>query len=209
MTTITGASTSLLDEIVESKPEIRNALVNEILRASERLNRLVDNLLDISRLESGMMKLNLQKYDPGDLVSVVLRTLERELSDYKVLVDIPDNLPMIKIDFVLMEQALVNLVYNAVNHTPAGTVIGISTELSENSFQITVKDNGPGLVPEEIPFIFDKFHRGASSPAGGTGLGLSICRGIVEAHNGSVTAENNTDGGAKFIITLPYSPGEL
>jgi len=203
LTTITGASTSLLDNVVESKPEIRNALIREIYRASGRLNRLVDNLLDMSRLESGMMKLNKQKQDMGDLVSVVLRTLEEELSEYKVLIDIPDSLPMINIDFVLMEQALINLVYNAVNHTPSGTVITISIQLSENSFQISVKDNGPGLIPEEIPFLFDKFQRGVSSSSGGTGLGLSICKGIVDAHNGYVSAENNADGGAKFTITLP------
>ncbi|HPS88340.1 MAG TPA: ATP-binding protein, partial [Spirochaetota bacterium] len=203
LTTITGASTSLLDNVVESKPEIRNALIREIYRASGRLNRLVDNLLDMSRLESGMMKLNKQKQDMGDLVSVVLRTLEEELSEYKVLIDIPDSLPMVNIDFVLMEQALINLVYNAVNHTPSGTVITISIQLSENSFQISVKDNGPGLIPEEIPFLFDKFQRGAASFSGGTGLGLSICKGIVDAHNGYVSAENNADGGAKFTITLP------
>jgi len=150
-----------------------------------------------------MMKLNKQKQDMGDLVSVVLRTLEEELSEYKVLIDIPDSLPMINIDFVLMEQALINLVYNAVNHTPSGTVITISIQLSENSFQISVKDNGPGLIPEEIPFLFDKFQRGVSSSSGGTGLGLSICKGIVDAHNGYVSAENNADGGAKFTITLP------
>ena len=203
LTTITGASTSLLDEVVESKPETRKALVLEIYRAGERLNRLVGNLLDISRLESGMMKLNLQKHDTGDLVNVVLRSLENELAEYKVLIDIPDGLPMIIIDFVLMEQALVNLVYNAVNHTPQGTVINISAELSAGGFQIVVKDNGPGLIPEEIPFLFDKFHRGASSSAGGTGLGLSICKGIVEAHNGKISAANNPEGGARFTISLP------
>jgi len=111
---------------------------------------------------------------------------------------------MINMDFVLMEQALINLVYNAVNHTPPETVINISAELSENSFKIAVRDNGPGLREDEIPFLFDKFHRGALSSPGGTGLGLSICKGIVEAHRGTVTAENVPDGGAKFTITLPF-----
>jgi len=203
LTTITGASTSLLDDVVESRPEIRKALVVEIYKASGRLNRLVGNLLDISRLESGMMKLNLQEHEPGDLVNVVMHSLENELTEHKVLIDIPDGLPMIKIDFVLMEQALVNLVYNAVNHTPPGTAINISAGFSGNSFRISVKDNGPGLIPEEIPFLFDKFQKGTSSSTGGTGLGLSICRGIVEAHNGTITAVNNPEGGAGFTITLP------
>ncbi len=203
LTTITGASTSLLDDVVEAKPEIRKALVVEIYRAGERLNRLVGNLLDINRLESGMMKLNLQKHEPADLVSVVMRSLEGELTEHKVLVDIPDGLPMINIDFVLMEQAVINLVYNAVNHTPAGTVIKIGAGFSDNRFNISVKDNGPGLNPEEIPFLFDKFRRGIAASAGGTGLGLSICKGIVEAHNGEITAGNNPEGGAVFTITLP------
>jgi len=203
LTTITGASTSLQDDVIESKPEIRKVLIGEIYRASGRLNRLVDNLLDMSRLESGMMKLNLQKHDPGDLISAVFRNLEGDFSDHKVFIDIPDCLPMINIDFVLMEQALINLVYNAINHTPDGTVVTISAYFSEANFHLSVKDNGPGLVNEEIPFLFDKFHRGASSSPGGTGLGLSICKGIVEAHKGGVTARNNSDGGAEFLISLP------
>lgn len=203
LTTITGAATSLLDEIVISKPEIRDALISEIYRASGRLNRLVDNLLDMSRLESGMMKLNLQKHDLADLISVVIRTLEEELAGYKVFIDIHDNIPIINIDFVLLEQALINLVYNAINHTPPGTCITVSAGLSGDNVFIIVKDNGPGLIYEEIPYLFDKFKRGSSSFSGGAGLGLSICRGIVEAHGGTVEADNNIDGGAKFTITLP------
>ncbi len=205
LTTITGASTSLLDDVVDSKPEIRNALIGEIYKASGRLNRLVDNLLDMSRLESGMMKLNKQKHDPSDVISVVLRTLESELSEYKLLIDISENLPMINIDFVLMEQALINLVYNVVNHTPSGTFVTISAGVSEGGFYLSVRDNGPGLDADEIPYLFDKFHRGASSSPGGTGLGLSICKGIVEAHNGTITARNNSEGGAEFLITLPIA----
>lgn len=203
LTTITGASTSLLDDIVASKPETRAALIQEIHKAGVRLNRLVDNLLDISRLETGMMKLNLQKHDPRDLVSSVLRNLEEDLLNHKVLIDTGDDLPMIDIDFMLMEQALVNLVYNAVSYTAQGSEIRIGLSVKDDSFILSVSDNGPGLDPDEIPLLFDKFHRGAKSSPGGTGLGLSICKGIVEAHNGSVTAENNTYGGAKFTITLP------
>jgi len=208
LTTITGASTSLLDEVVQSRAEIRYALINEIYRASGRLNRLVDNLLDMSRLESGMLKLNIQKHDPGDLVSAAIRTLETELSEHKVFIDIPDGLDMINIDFVLMEQALINLVYNAVNHTPPGTAITISAGRFGDKFLITVKDDGPGLAEDEIPFLFDKFHRGGTSFSGGTGLGLSICKGIVEAHNGTVSAGNNSGKGAKFTVTLPAAKQE-
>lgn len=205
LTTITGASTSLLDQIVASKPETGDALIREILKASGRLNRLVDNLLDMSRIESGMMKLNLQKNDPGDLISAVLRTLEGDETEHKVLIDIHDALPLIKIDFVLIEQALINLVYNAINHTPSGTEIKISAYIYNGRLIISVKDNGPGLKEDEIPLLFDKFHRGAASTPGGTGLGLSICKGIVEAHGGSVTADNNPSGGAIFTISIPMN----
>jgi two-component system sensor histidine kinase KdpD len=152
-----------------------------------------------------MMKLNLQKHDPGDLISVVINTLESDLAEHKVLIDVPEGLPVINIDFVLMEQALINLVYNAINHTPSGTDITISAYFYGNTVYFSVKDNGPGLDEKEIPFLFDKFQRGAHASPGGTGLGLSICKGIVEAHNGTVTAENNIDGGAKFTIILPVT----
>jgi two-component system sensor histidine kinase KdpD len=208
LTTITGASTSLLDEIVYSKPEIRKALLKELNRASGRMNRLVDNLLDMSRLEAGMMKLEIHEHDINDLVSVVLKTLEGELDEYKVLIDIPDDLPMINCDFVLMEQTVINLIYNAVIHTPPGTEITLSAKIESNCYIITVCDNGPGFRPEEIPYLFDKFLRGATSGPGGTGLGLSICRAIVEAHDGSISAQNSSRGGAEFVIVLPVKPDE-
>lgn len=203
LTTITGASSSLMDDVVVSRPETRNALIREINMAGDRLNRVVDNLLDMSRLESGMMKLNLERYDPGDLVSVVLRSLENELREHKVLIDIAEDLPMIKIDFVLMEQTLINLVYNAVTYTPPGTEIRIDASVRGKNIMISVSDNGPGIDPGDIPFIFDKFRRGAETKTGGTGLGLAICRGIVEAHGGEIIARNRQSGGAEFVITLP------
>ncbi len=203
LTTITGASSSLLDRVVSEKQEVRDELAREINRAGLRMNRLVDNLLDMSRLESGMMKLNLQKYDVADLVSVVLRTLENELVDYKVLIDMAEELPMINMDFALMEQALVNLVYNAVSHTPAGTGITIRAGRGRGGFNISVGDNGPGIDGADIPFIFDRFRRGLQPGSRGTGLGLSICRGIVEAHGGTISAGNNETGGALFTIWLP------
>lgn len=203
LTTITGASSSLLDEIVMTKPETRKALLMEINRASGRLNRLVENLLDMSRMEAGMLKLEIQKHDVNDLISVVLKTLEGELDEHKVLIDIPDELPMINFDFVLMEQVITNLIYNAVIHTPPGTEIKIKAKFPENNLILSVSDNGPGFKAEEIPYLFDKFLRGATSGPGGTGLGLSICRGIIEEHKGTITARNKKGGGAEFIITLP------
>ncbi len=203
LTTITGAASSLLDEVVSSKPHIRNALLKELCRASNRMNRLVDNLLDMSRLEAGMMKLEIHEHDINDLVNVVIKTIEGELDDHKVLIDIPSGLPMINCDFVLMEQTIINLVYNALIHTPAGTEIKISAKTDNNDYIIAVSDNGPGFSPGEIPYLFDRFLRGATSGPGGTGLGLSICRAIVEAHSGNITARNRGESGAEFVITIP------
>lgn len=203
LTAIAGAASSILDDAVEARPEIRRALAGEIKMASDRLNRLVDNLLDMSRLESGMLRLNRQMYDAGDLISVTLRRLEEELASHTVHVEISDDMPMLHIDFALMEQVLSNLMFNAATHTPAGTVISVSASADNDAALITVSDNGPGLNDEEIPIIFEKFRRGSRASTGGTGLGLSICRGIVEAHGGTITAGNNPDGGARFTIRLP------
>ncbi|HPS58319.1 MAG TPA: sensor histidine kinase KdpD [Spirochaetota bacterium] len=205
LTTITGASSSLMDEVVISKPETRNSLVMEINRAGVKLNRLVDNLLDMSRLESGMLKLNLGRHDISDLASAAMRELAPDLINHKVIIDIADDLPMIHMDFVLMEQVLINLVYNAVNYTAPGTEIIIKSNLHQDHIIISVSDNGPGLDPADIPGLFDKFKRGVSTKPGGTGLGLSICRGIVEAHNGTITARNSPGSGADFIVTLPLN----
>ncbi len=180
------------------------ALIREILPGRPRLNMVVENLLDMNRLESGMLRLDLQDHHIRDLIASVLASLETELTGHVIEVDIQEGLPMIRIDFSLMEQALLNLVYNAANHTQPGSRISVGARISGNELILSVSDDGPGLDEGEIPFIFEKFRRGISSPAGGTGLGLSICRGIVEAHHGTINASNRTGGhGAEFIIGLP------
>lgn len=203
LTTITGASTSMLDEAIEARPETRRALSEEIRKAGERLNRLVDNLLDMSRLESGMLKLHRQRHDLGDLVSVVLKRLGNELASRTVRVSIPEDMPLLDIDFALMEQVLANLLYNAILYTPPETAIIISGNADADAAAITVEDNGPGISEEDMPFVFEKFRRGVKTPSGGTGLGLSICKGIVEAHGGAIRADNKPQGGAVFTITIP------
>jgi two-component system sensor histidine kinase KdpD len=207
LTAITAASSSLLDDAIETRPETRRALSEEIGKASRRLNRLVDNLLDINRLESGMLKLDRQAYDLADLVSVAVRRLESELALHKLIVSIDNGLPMISVDFALMEQVLVNLLYNAVMYTPAGATISVGGSADRNMMILTVSDNGPGIGKEDIPFIFDKFRRGSNTATGGTGLGLSICKGIVEAHGGTISAKNIPSGGAVFTIRLPLVDG--
>jgi len=167
------------------------------------LNRLVGNLLDMTRLESGHMKLRLEWCDLADLAGVALRQVEKELARHTVVNHLPRGLPLVKIDFVLMEQVLVNLLLNAAVHTPPGTQVQINAAVEGQEIALTVADNGPGLLAEALPHLFDKFYRAPGAAAGGSGLGLSIVKGFVDAHGGSVSAQNRPGGGAEFTVRLP------
>jgi two-component system sensor histidine kinase KdpD len=116
---------------------------------------------------------------------------------------LPHGLPLVKIDFVLIEQVLVNLLLNATLHTPPGTCVQISADTGEREISLTVADNGPGLPPESLAHLFDKFYRAPGAAAGGSGLGLSIVKGFVDAHGGQVSAQNRPGGGAEFTVRLP------
>jgi two-component system sensor histidine kinase KdpD len=179
------------------------SMVDEIQEAARRLNRLVGNLLNMTRLESGHVEPKLDWCDITDLVHVTLKELQKELTQHKVAVDLPAGLPLVRIDFVLMQQALANLLLNAVLHTPPGTSVHVQAGTRPGTLVLSVTDNGPGLPSEVLPFIFDKFYRAPEAPAGGTGLGLAIVKGFVEAQGGRVEAQNNPGGGAVFSIYLP------
>ena len=185
--------------------EVRQAMVGELQQASRRLNRLVGNLLSMTRLESGHVKPNLDWCDVADLVQSTLRELEGELAGREVSLRLSPGLPLVQMDFVLMQQGLSNLLLNAVLHTPAGTPIELSAEAQADALVLTVADRGPGLPPEAVPHIFDKFYRGPAAPAGGTGLGLAIVKGFVEAQGGQVQAQNRPGGGALFRLKLPLA----
>lgn len=200
---ILGASSSLLEYHIAYDEKTRYTLAGEIHRAASRLHRLVENMLDMTRLESGVVQLRLDWCDISDLISVVLQQLKQELVQHQVTTSIPDNLPFVRLDFVLMEQAIANILHNAAIYTPAGSVIRISAHEEQQSILLTITDNGSGLSPDALDHIFDKFYRVPGSAAGGTGLGLSITRGFIEAHGGSIVAKNAPDGGAQFIIQLP------
>jgi two-component system sensor histidine kinase KdpD len=205
LATITGASSSLLEVKTAENPERRTLLMSDIHAAARRLNRLVKNLLDMTRLESGMLKLNLEWCDAGDLVNVVLRNLKNELASHLVRLEHAPELPLVRMDFVLMEQALANILLNAAQHTPAGTTITLRALAENQEMVFIIEDEGPGFPPEALAHIFEKFYRLPKTKTGGTGLGLSIARGFVEAHGGSIAAENRDSKGARFIIRLPIS----
>jgi two-component system sensor histidine kinase KdpD len=180
-------------------------MVDEIQEATRRLNRLVGNLLNITRLESGHVKPKLDWCDVSDLVQVTLKENERDLARHPLNVDISPGLPLVRMDFVLMQQALANLLLNAAVHTPVGTEVELCVAAQKGELVMIIADKGPGLPGETLPFIFDKFYRAPAAPAGGTGLGLAIVKGFVEAQGGKVEAQNQPAGGAAFTIRLPLS----
>jgi two-component system sensor histidine kinase KdpD len=144
---------------------------------------------------------------------IAVAETEKELIQHKLTVLLPAGLPLVRMDFVLMQQVLTNLLSNASFHTPPGTAIELTARVDGQSLVVVVADNGPGIPPESLERIFDKFYRAPNAPTGGTGLGLSLVRGFVEAHGGSVKVENRSGSGAAFIVSLPLgtptAPDEL
>jgi two-component system sensor histidine kinase KdpD len=202
--TITGAA-SLLDSKVNGDSATRDELTRDIQRAAERLNRLVANLLDMSRLDAGRVSLKLDWCDAGEVIGVAVQRLHADLAQRPLSIHVAPDLPLVKMDFVLMEQVLVNLLDNACAYTPPNAPISIDAALSGNQLRIMVTDGGPGIPAADLERIFEKFYRVAGTATGGTGLGLSICRGLVEAHGGALQAANVPGAGARFTITLPAS----
>jgi two-component system sensor histidine kinase KdpD len=202
ISTIIGA----VDTLKENKEKIstsnQNELLNQIDIASIRLNRQVENLLNMSRLETGTLKLNLGWCDTNELINSVIQKLS--LSYKQTIIFEPhENLPLFKFDRGLIEQVLQNLLHNAINYTPENTIIKIEASQLSGNCCISVSDNGNGIPETELKFLFDKFYRLPHTKAGGSGLGLSIVKGFIEAHNGSVKAENNISGGVTFVVEFP------
>jgi two-component system, OmpR family, sensor histidine kinase KdpD len=201
--TITGAASSLHDPLTASNEPARAELIGDIQDAASRLNRLVENLLDMSRLDSGRLKLKLDWCDIGDVIGVSVKRFESCFTDRTLSIQLAPDLPLVQMDFVLIEQVFVNLLDNICNYTPPGIQVNVKAGIEGEWLQVTVSDSGPGIPPDELEHIFDKFYRLPGTATGGTGLGLSICRGLVEAHGGTLTADKAPEGGARFTIRLP------
>jgi len=199
--------TAGLENMESSPPAAQAGLVAEIRTATHRLNRLVGNLLDQTRLESGSLRPRVDWCDARDLVNAANDGVRDALTGHPLTVAVPEDLPPIRADFALTEHALANLLLNAALHTPAGTPIRISAGLSADGRQafFTVADRGPGLPAPLRARLFQKFSRGETAGAGGLGLGLSIARGFLAAQGGEIIAGENPGGGATFSIYLPHS----
>ena len=201
--TIKGAASSLLDPSIGANEPARLALTKDVQSAADRLNRLVENLLDMSRLESGRLQLKHEWCDVSDIIGVAVKRVEYCADIHPFQIKIEPGMPLVQVDFVLIEQVLVNLLDNACNYTPAGQPITVEARMRHEQVEIVVADKGAGIPEALIGRVFDKFYRLPGSATGGTGLGLSISRGLIEAHDGTLTAENAPEGGARFIIQLP------
>ncbi len=204
LSVITGSASALLESGSTLTPEARRDLIETVHEEAHRLNRLVRNLLDMTRLESGAVKVTKEWQEIEGVVGAALSRLDDQLRGRRVDVRFPPNLPLVPIDGVLVEQVFINLLENAAKYTPPGSPIEISAHPDERGLVVEITDEGPGIPKEFVDKIFEKFYRlPREHGGGGAGLGLAICRGIVEAHGGRIWADNREDGGAVFRFTIP------
>ena len=203
LTSIIGAVTGLLDEDDLYDTASRRDLLQTIKQGALRMNRLVNNLLDMTRVESGYLQLRTEWCDVQDLIGVAASRVEA-LRSRSLQIEVTPNLPLVPADFVLIEQVLVNLLDNAAKYSGPDTEISVKASHNRKEVAISVADHGPGIPEDDRELVFDKFYRlRASGQIGGTGLGLTICRAIVEAHGGRIWIGSNPGGGALVTFVLP------
>jgi two-component system sensor histidine kinase KdpD len=209
LVSITGALSSLEESGPALDDEVKRSLIETAREEAERLNRLVGNLLDITRLEADVMRLHREACDVQELIGSSLEQVGTPLKNRKVKVEIPPKLPLVNLDFVLFSRVLVNIIDNALKYSPPEKPIEIKARVFNHNLEITVADQGEGIPVEDLEHIFDKFYR-VQRPdnVSGTGLGLSISKGIVEAHGGTIRAQNRRGGGAFFIVCVPLQGNE-
>ncbi len=207
LATIQGCATTLLEPgTIENAYAIRQ-LAEEINTSSERMNDLIQNFLDMNRLEAKKMKLNLQPCDLNDLFSTLLNHIEPFIKEHPVSLTMQDDLPLLNLDYVLMEQALRNIVHNACLYTPVQTPIEIHASIDSDCIVINIRDHGAGIPGNSPEKVFEKFFRANHNIPGGTGLGLSITKALIELHGGRIKVENHPRGGTQFSIYL-HLPNE-
>jgi len=212
LASIIGSASSLISYGRSYAPDVVSELLTTILEEAERLNRFVKNVLQMNRLEAGALTPRLQWADVGDLISTSLDAVHRRLTQHEVYADIEDMLPLVHVDFVLMESVLVNLLDNAAKYAPPETAIQITARRLGEDVGIDVTDQGRGISAEELGAVFDRFyrarHRDRTVP--GTGLGLAICKGIIEAHNGTIEALSEGLGhGTTIRLRLPVKMPDI
>lgn len=209
ISTIIGATDILKENNPNISDENKLILVNEISEASLRLNQQVENLLNMSRLESGIVQTKLNWVDVNELFYTVVNKCKPQESNHVIKVTVEENLPMVILDAGLMEEAIYNLVNNALLYTPNESEIHLQASIHNDLLKVVVSDNGSGFPSHEMEKVFAKFYRLYDSKPGGTGLGLSIVKGVVEAHKGTIRLKNAKSGGAVFTILIPAKTAYL
>ncbi len=207
--TIIGATDNLTTNNENLSQKNKTDLINEISKASFRLNQQVENLLNMSRLESGIIRPKNDWCDINEIIYNTVSRIEENIITQKIIINVNPEIPYFKLDKGMLEQILYNLLNNACLYTPANSEINIIAICHIETLQIIVEDNGKGFPEEEIEKVFDKFYRLKHSRTGGTGLGLSIIKGFTEAQGGKVTLKNKETGGAQFTIEIPAETSYL
>ena len=215
LASIKASAESLLQEEVPWTPGDRQGFTLAIREEADRLNRLVENLLDVSRIEAGALRPEREWYPLDALVDDVVGRLKGATARHRLVVDVPETLPPVPLDYVLVGQALANLIENAVKYTPPGSTIRVTAGQEGDAVVLAVLDDGPGIPPAAQPRVFDKFFRvtgGDTARTQGTGLGLAVVRGVAEAHGGTAGVSSPPPGaarGTRFTLSLPLHPQDL
>lgn len=209
ISTIIGSVDTIRNNENRITEENRKELYNEIAIAGFRLNRQVENLLSMSRLEAGILQPKLDWCDINELTFEVIRQNQEDATRHEVVFEPNEQLPLFKTDRLFIEQIMQNLLHNALHHTPDGTLVKLEAMLQSKGFCVIISDNGKGFTEEEKALVFDKFYRLEQSQTGGTGLGLSIAKGFAEALGGSILLTDNPPGGAKFSIFIPAASAPI
>ncbi len=211
LASIIAAVESLQQDDISWTEQERRELLQLIADEARRLDQLVSNLLDLSRIQAGKLQLQKQWRDIGTLITDVITRLRSRLTTHQLVVHVPERLPAVPMDELKIAQVLINLLENAAKYSPLGSTIQVSVRQVGQVIEVAVEDEGPGIAPETIPYLFLPFYRvgGDGVRPQGTGLGLVIAKHLVEAHGGRIWAENRPSGGARFVFTLPLAEQQL
>jgi two-component system sensor histidine kinase KdpD len=206
LTVMTGAASSLVEEKAKLGEAERQALARSIYEQARAMSEQVAKLLQMTRIETGAIEVERDWASVPELAGSVLARLSEQLAQHRLLIDLPADLPLVRVDASLIDQALANLLENAARHTASGTVVRLRARVQDGELVISVEDFGPGIDERDFERVFAKFHRGANEIGGGVGLGLAITRAIVRLHGGRTWAERIPGGGTAFRLTLPLEP---
>jgi len=205
LASIMASVTSLMEPDIEWDEETRRDFLQGIYDEARRLNRLVGNLLDMSRIEGGALHPEKDWYSMSEVIEAVVQRLEPRMYDHPLTVRVEDGMPLLLLDFAQIDQVLTNILENAIRYTPPGTSIAVRARQEGANIQVEVEDTGPGVPREDLQYLFDKFYQVNRGGQKGTGLGLAISKGLVEAHGGHISVSNGQRGGLRVTFTLPVA----